>query len=356
MLLSKLIVGFKPLSQRALTRVSLKVCRPLPGALLRPPLALFSTSSDPSTKQLRPKINHLSQSIQKDGLDFGEYDLIASQGFDTRSFTPINQLGTTSGPAIGSKVWLRGRVTSLRAKGNACFLVLRDSPFATVQACHFKMKGEQADTSKQLLKFASGLTLESIVDIYGTVVTADVKGCSQNNVEVQIDKMFTVSTAPATLPFLLEDAARSQAEIDASLNSDRPFASVSPDVRYNNRWLDLRTPVSNAVIRIRSGVSLLFREALAEKGFVEINTPKLIGGESEGGSEVFRTDYFGQPACLAQSPQLYKQMCISADLDRVFEIGPVFRAEKSMTRRHLCEFTGLDIEMAVKSHYHEAIG
>ena len=70
-------------------------------------------------------------------------------------------------------------------------------------------------------------------------------------------------------------------------------------------------------------------------------------GESEGGSDVFRTDYFGQPACLAQSPQLYKQMAISADMDRVYEIGPVFRAENSHTRRHLCEFTGLDLEMAI---------
>ena len=71
-------------------------------------------------------------------------------------------------------------------------------------------------------------------------------------------------------------------------------------------------------------------------------------GESEGGSDVFRTDYFGTPACLAQSPQLYKQMAISSDLERVYEIGPVFRAENSNTRRHLCEFTGLDMEMAIK--------
>ena len=77
---------------------------------------------------------------------------------------------------------------------------------------------------------------------------------------------------------------------------------------------------------------MLFRDALLNEGFIEINSPKLIAGESEGGSEVFRTDYFGTPACLAQSPQLYKQMAISSDLDRVFEIGPVFRAEKSNTR------------------------
>ena len=68
---------------------------------------------------------------------------------------------------------------------------------------------------------------------------------------------------------------------------------------------------------------------------------------------VFKTDYFGKSACLAQSPQLYKQMAVASDLDRVFEIGPVFRAEKSNTRRHLCEFTGLDLEMSIKSHYNE---
>jgi tRNA synthetases class II (D, K and N) len=76
-------------------------------------------------------------------------------------------------------------------------------------------------------------------------------------------------------------------------------------------------------------------------------SPPVTVGESEGGSDVFRTDYFGQPACLAQSPQLYKQMAISADMERVYEIGPVFRAENSNTRRHLCEFTGLDMEMAI---------
>ena len=75
-------------------------------------------------------------------------------------------------------------------------------------------------------------------------------------------------------------------------------------MRLNNRWLDLRVPANNAIMRIRSGVSQLFREALYKKNFVEINTPKLISGGSEGGSEVFKTDYFGTPACLAQSPQV----------------------------------------------------
>ena len=89
--------------------------------------------------------------------------------------------------------------------------------------------------------------------------------------------------------------------------------------------------------------------------FVEIHTPKLIAGSSEGGANVFSLTYFGRKACLAQSPQLYKQMCVMGDFQRVFEIGPVFRAENSFTHRHMCEFVGLDIEMAIKEHYFEIL-
>ncbi|KAG2329080.1 hypothetical protein Bca52824_000260 [Brassica carinata] len=88
-------------------------------------------------------------------------------------------------------------------------------------------------------------------------------------------------------------------------------------------------------------------------GFVSIHTPKLMAGSSEGGSAVFKLDYKGQPACLAQSPQLHKQMAINGDLRRVFEVCPVFRAEDSFTHRHLCEFVGLDVEMEIHRHYSE---
>ena len=108
-------------------------------------------------------------------------------------------------------------------------------------------------------------------------------------------------------------------------------------------------------MRLQSGVCQLFREFLYTQGFTEIHSPKLIGGTSEGGANVFRLKYFDQEACLAQSPQLYKQMVLCGDMERVFEIGPVFRAEDSNTNRHLCEFTGLDIEMVFKEHYFEVL-
>ena len=99
----------------------------------------------------------------------------------------------------------------------------------------------------------------------------------------------------------------------------------------------------------------IFRQFLLLEDFVEIHTPKLIAGSSEGGAAVFKLGYKGQDACLAQSPQLHKQMAICGDFGRVFEIGLVFRVEDSYTHRHLCEFTGLDVEMEIKNHYSEVI-
>lgn len=259
-------------------------------------------------------------SIKNDqNIQYGDYGIIASQGPVSRTFTEAKDLGVKDTPGIGDTVWIRGRVSSVRAKGNACFLVIRSGSFYTVQACHFKDK-DHPEQSKAMIKYVSSIPLESIVDIQGVVASADVKSCSQKNVELQIKKIFTVSRAPVTLPFLLDDAARSEQDIQDSQNTERPLAGVaqvddifasnppifhhalyliSPqDVRLNNRWLDLRVPANNAIMRVRSGISLLFREALTAKGFVEINTPKLIAGESEGGSEVFRTDYFGKVCCL----------------------------------------------------------
>jgi aspartyl-tRNA synthetase len=125
--------------------------------------------------------------------------------------------------------------------------------------------------------------------------------------------------------------------------------------RLTTRVLDLRVPTNKAIFMMQSGVCQLFREYLIQNNFFEIHSPKILGGSSEGGAEVFKTDYFGKPASLAQSPQLFKQMAIMGDFERVFEIGPVFRAEDSNTPRHLCEFVGLDMEMEIKESYFEVM-
>jgi len=131
---------------------------------------------------------------------------------------------------------------------------------------------------------------------------------------------------------------------------------VGQEMRLDYRWLDLRTPANQSIFRIGSMITLKFREYLHNQGFTEIHTPKMLSGASEGGSDVFTVDYFGKPACLAMSPQLHKQICCACSgFERVFETGPVFRAENSNTRRHMCEFTGLDFEMVIKEHYYEAL-
>ncbi|CAH1761039.1 7474_t:CDS:10 [Entrophospora sp. SA101] len=133
------------------------------------------------------------------------------------------------------------------------------------------------------------------------------------------------------------------------------FASnrVALDTRLNHRIVDLRTITNNAIFRIQSGVCQLFRDFLLSKNFIEIHTPKIISAASEGGANLFTVKYF--KAYLAQSPQLYKQMCICSDFERVFEIAPVFRAENANTHRHMTEFVGLDLEMAFEEHYHEVL-
>ena len=265
-----------------------------------------------------------------------------------------------------------------------------------------------------MVDFAKSLRLESYVDITAKVqkVAKPVESCTQKDVELAIETLFLVVSAPQVLPFQMEDALRKvnpeleeddyqqkkkeenkeekkeekveekkeegkEGENKEETKEDKKKKKkekkekkkeekkdkekekleivVKMNTRLDNRVLDLRVPTTQAIFKLQSGVAHLFREYLDSKNFIEIHSPKLIGGASEGGSNVFKFKYFNQDACLAQSPQLYKQMCIISDFKRVYEIGPVFRAENSFTSRHLCEFTGLDIEMEIKEHFFEVL-
>ena len=164
---------------------------------------------------------------------------------------------------------------------------------------------DDVSVSKGMVKYVSALTKESVVDLEGCVVKpeAAITGASCPY-ELAGLTVRCVSRAAGSLPFDLEDASRADAEVEAE---NSPFPKVSPDTRLDNRVLDLRTPANQAIFRLQSAVGSLFREALQARGFIEIHTPKLIAGASEGGASVFKLNYMGQPACLAQSPQLYKQ-------------------------------------------------
>ncbi|XP_070517183.1 aspartate--tRNA ligase, cytoplasmic isoform X1 [Cardiocondyla obscurior] len=278
---------------------------------------------------------------------YGQMDMIQSkEKFEDRKFTVIKNLNKN---LENQTVWLRGRLHTSRAKGKQCFIVLRQQSY-TVQG----LAAVNEKISKQMIKFISNITKESIIDVMAVVmsVPSKIESCSQKNVEVHLKEVFVVSAAKPQLPLQIEDAARPAGnETDETALNVR----VNQDTRLDNRILDLRTPANQAIYRVEAGVCKLFRDILTKKGFVEIHTPKIISAASEGGANVFTVSYFKGNAYLAQSPQLYKQMAIAADFDKVFTVGAVFRAEDSNTHRHLTEFVGLDLEMAFKYHYHEVI-
>ncbi|KAI6225229.1 Aspartate--tRNA ligase, cytoplasmic [Aphelenchoides fujianensis] len=257
-------------------------------------------------------------------------------------FTAIKNLNES---VADQDVWIRGRLHQSRVKGKMCFLTVRHQIY-TVQA----MQIVGAEFSKPMQKFIGGVSKESIVDVQGTVTKVDqpITSCSQSTVELKIKQFFVVSAAEPRLPLQIEDATRPE-------SGDNELAVVKLDTRLDNRVIDLRTPTSQAIFRIQASICHGFRTSLVERGFVEIHTPKIIAAASEGGANVFEVSYFKGSAYLAQSPQLYKQMAIAGDFDRVFTIGAVFRAEDSNTHRHMTEFVGLDLEMAFKFHYHEAM-
>ncbi|KAK1292052.1 hypothetical protein QJS10_CPB17g01912 [Acorus calamus] len=250
-------------------------------------------------------------------------------------------------------VLIRGRAQTIRAVSkNMAFVVVRERGY-TVQCV---VTASEGVVSRQMVKYVTGISRESFVDIEGIVSVPEnpIKGASQQ-VEVQVRKIYCVNRSLPQLPFNIEDAARSETDFEKAEQDGEQLVRVNQDTRLNNRVLDMRTPANNAIFRVSSQVKSIFSQFLLSEGFVWIDSPKLIAGSSEGGSAVFKLDYKGQPACLAQSPQLHKQMAICGDFGRVFEIGPVFRAEDSFTHRHLCEFTGLDVEMEIKEHYSEVM-
>ncbi|CAN8076247.1 unnamed protein product [Agarophyton chilense] len=289
---------------------------------------------------------------------YGSYRVIQSKCPPTGSGRSFSSLSVLSKCTVGELVWVRARVHKAVFTSQVGFVTLRKGLY-TVQAV---LEG------KELLKWArKAVTQETIVDVNAEIGQPEggrVEKCSVFNVELLVRRIYIVSRAEETLPLSVEDAARPMEEEEPAQDANaetnpsqavRTRPRVTRDTRLDARVVDLRAPPHACLMRVQSGVCQLFREFLYTNGFMEIHSPKLIPGASEGGSSVFHLSYFDRQACLAQSPQLYKQMVICSDFHRVFEIGPVFRAEKSHTHRHLCEFTGLDLEMEIYDHYNEIL-
>lgn len=195
--------------------------------------------------------------------------------------------------------------------------------------------------SRQMVKYTGGLNVNSVVQVTGVVKKPEIpiSSATLTHLELHIRKVYMVSEAALQLPMQVKDAERPP----PATTEDAPQAEVegaplvSLKVRLDNRSLDLQTETNQAITWISSGVTELFAEYMLKKGSRWIFTPKLVGAATEGGSNVFEVRYFKRNAYLAQSPQLYKQMCIAGDMGSVFEIAPVFRAEDSNTHRHLTE-------------------
>ena len=188
---------------------------------------------------------------------------------------------------IGEEVLIRGRAFNVNQKGKCCFVVLRQH-VDTVQCCLF----QSSSIPKAMVNYAGKIPKESIIDIQGIVqrVEKPVEATTFKDIEIAVTKIFVVSRVKVELPFQLDAAMRTDEEIAANeaLNEeDRKFITVNMDTRLDYRWIDLRTPCNQAIARLSSAVGLLFREFLLKNDFVEIHTPKISPGTSEGGANVF---------------------------------------------------------------------
>ncbi|MDN3023942.1 aspartate--tRNA(Asn) ligase [Streptomyces sp. S.PB5] len=219
---------------------------------------------------------------------------------------------------IGETVSVCGWVNALRLQRKMQFVIVRDHT-GMVQATH--KRGGESDTIEAALE---GLTTESAVRITGRVVDNPI--VNLGSLELVPEQVEVLNRAETPLP------------IDERSGLEH---------RLDWRFLDVRMrPQAQLLFTVQTTLEQGMREYAYAQGCTEMHTPKLMGTASESGAEVFELGYFDRPAFLAQSPQFYKQMAIAAGIDRVFEIGPVFRAEPSFTSRHATEFTGVDVELA----------
>jgi nondiscriminating aspartyl-tRNA synthetase len=218
----------------------------------------------------------------------------------------------------GREAMVQGWLHKKRLLGGLNFIVIRDRS-GLVQIV--------VDKEPEVEKLR-GLQVGTVLSVKGKVAQEDRAPGSAELHEPQITVDVPVTDEPPI-------------EIDKPL-SHKP---ENLDTLFDNRHIGLRSPAEQKIFKIRAALLRNIREFLYKNEFVEINTPKLLAGATEGGAEVFKTDYFGKEATLAQSPQLYKQMMVGA-FERVFEIAPAFRAEPSATTRHMSEVYMLDIEMS----------
>lgn len=227
---------------------------------------------------------------------------------------------TKIGEIKPGKVEIQGWIENLRDKKNMQFIVVRDLT-GKVQVTVIK------EEKPEIAEIFSHATLESTVKIVGEAVANEF--VKMGGVEI-IPEQVEITSHAEPLPIGQES---------------------SIDQRLDYRWIDLRTPAKALIFQVETTLNQAMRQFAIDNGCIEIHTPTLIGASSEGGSDVFEVKYFDRKAYLIQSPQFYKQMAMCAGFERVLVNTPVFRAEKSFTKKHATEFSGFDIELSyINSH------
>ncbi len=225
---------------------------------------------------------------------------------------------------VGENNKVRGFIENIRDKKTMAFIVIRDIT-GKLQVTIEKEK------YPEIAEEIAGVLPHSVITVEGPVIANEF--VKMGGVEMLPEKLKVDSRAEA-LPL-------------------GPDANI--DTRLDYRWIDLRTEKNQLMFEMQTELVKSFREFCLERNFIEIHTPKLIGTASESGSDVFELDYFDGKAYLAQSPQFYKQMAMASGFERIFETGPVFRAEKSNTNKHATEFTGFDLEISYIDSYEDVM-
>lgn len=218
----------------------------------------------------------------------------------------------------GKKVTVAGWVQHLRILGSISFIKLRDND-GIIQIAVPKSTGK-------LFKSIRNLSLESAIVVKGTVKKSKE---AQAGFEIIPEKIDILSKAEVPLPL----------DVSGKINSNL-------NTRLNWRSLDLRIPRNKAIFEVQSKIVEGMENYLRKEKFTQVFTPCLIGAVSEGGADVFSINYFKKHAFLRQDPQLHRQLLIAAGLEKVFDLGPSWRAEVSRTTRHLCEHRGCAVEIA----------
>lgn len=217
----------------------------------------------------------------------------------------------------GDKVTVKGTIHRIKEMSGFAFVIIRTARTT------FQCVWEEGKSDINIKDFS----VEECVIIDGTLIKEER---SRLGFDIRIDSMTRIS-GKAELP-------------PVEIGNDRKIDKLNLNTLLDNRIVTLRNPKVRAILKVADGVMYAFRSFLREEGFTEFVPPKMVESGAEGGADMFEVDYFGQKAYLNQSPQMYKQIMVGV-FQRVFTVGPVFRAEKYSTNRHINEFQGLDLEM-----------